>query len=60
MECVEGSEGPLCGACKEGWRYSSQDRKCDLCLGVSLSWVEVQTTSFIIIIIIYSDMFPDA
>jgi hypothetical protein len=41
MECVEGSEGPLCGACKEGWRYSSQDRKCELCLASSFTWFQV-------------------
>lgn len=43
--CLEGSEGPLCGACKEGWVYKSQDRTCSPCLASSLTWFEVYETT---------------
>jgi len=31
LQCAEGSQGPMCGSCLEGWRYTASSRRCVQC-----------------------------
>ena len=32
LQCAEGSSGPICGSCKEGYIYKSSSRVCEKCV----------------------------
>jgi len=38
--CREGSSGPLCGSCNDGWSYNAQKRICKRCQ-LSIDWVQM-------------------
>jgi hypothetical protein len=48
LMCAEGSTGPMCGSCLDGWRYHAAERKCMKCN--EKLWL----TGFIIIITVIS------
>mmetsp|Transcript_30611 Transcript_30611/g.39462 ORF Transcript_30611/g.39462 Transcript_30611/m.39462 type:complete len:1348 (-) Transcript_30611:43-4086(-) len=51
LMCRKGSFGPLCGACKNGYRYSTDDLRCNACADDTYTgYIIVFTLAFMIFV----------